>query len=219
MIGLVILVVLASVLGTTAALAKNQAPPQSPVTIKATFHDAMRTLWTDHVIWTRQVIVDVFASSDGLPDLSVAMTRLLANQDDIGNAVKPYYGDIAGNHLTVLLTNNIQSVVNVLNALKDGASQDVLNHMIEGCYNSANAIADFLNSANPQNWPLDETKAAMKQHVDLSLAEVMARFNLDWTNDVAAFDEAHSQILMVADLLSSGIIAQFPQKFTEGFAK
>ena len=61
-------------------------------TDSAAFHDAMRKLWEDHIVWTRMVIVSV--ASD-LPDTSVAVDRLLRNQDDIGDAIKPFYGDAA----------------------------------------------------------------------------------------------------------------------------
>jgi hypothetical protein len=57
----------------------------------------MRKLWEDHITWTRMVIVDFAA---GLPDLKAAEQRLLRNQVDIGNAIKPYYGVAAGNALT-----------------------------------------------------------------------------------------------------------------------
>ena len=54
------------------------------------FHDAMRKLWEDHITWTRLFIVSATA---GLPDTDATTQRLLANQTDIGNAIKPYYGD------------------------------------------------------------------------------------------------------------------------------
>src|SRR5689334_11165921 len=54
---------------------------------------AMRKLWSDHVIWTRQYIVAAVA---GAPDAQAAADRLLKNQDDIGNAIVPYYGSDAG---------------------------------------------------------------------------------------------------------------------------
>ena len=67
---------------------------------QAAFHDAMRKLWEDHVTWTRLAIVS-FAHD--LPDLPATQDRLLRNQADIGNAIKPYYGRAAGNQLTALL--------------------------------------------------------------------------------------------------------------------
>jgi hypothetical protein len=59
------------------------------------------------------VIVDFAA---GLPDLQTAEARLLRNQTDIGNAVKPFYGAAAGNKLTSLLRTHILEAVPVLEA-------------------------------------------------------------------------------------------------------
>jgi hypothetical protein len=56
----------------------------------AEFNTAMRVLWTDHSWWTRNVIIGIF---DETPGLTEALNRLLKNQDDIGNAIKPYYGN------------------------------------------------------------------------------------------------------------------------------
>src|SRR5438105_11594514 len=64
------------------------------------FQNAMRKLWEDHITWTRLVIVAVL---DDRPEKDAALARLLQNQVDIGNAVKPFYGDAAGNQLTSLL--------------------------------------------------------------------------------------------------------------------
>src|SRR3954447_20880114 len=81
------------------------------------FHDAMRKLWEDHVTWTRLAIVSF---THDLPDLSATETRLLRNQTDIGNAVKPYYGRAAGNRLTALLKEHILGAVALLEAAKAG---------------------------------------------------------------------------------------------------
>ena len=49
--------------------------------------------------------------------------RLLGNQTDIGNAIKPYYGDAAGGALTTLLQSHINDAVAVLKAAKSGNAQ------------------------------------------------------------------------------------------------
>ena len=58
---------------------------------------ALRKLWSDHVIWTRQYIIAAVA---GTPDADAAAARLLRNQEDIGDAIVPFYGEAAGSRLT-----------------------------------------------------------------------------------------------------------------------
>ena len=80
---------------------------------------------------------------------------------------------------------------------------------------SANAdeIADFLNAANPANWPKATLRAEMHHHLDLTLQEAQARLKGDWAADIAAYDAVHQHILGMADVLSGGIVRQFPRKF------
>jgi hypothetical protein len=58
----------------------------------------------DHTGWTRNYIISFIAV---LPDTNLVAERLLKNQEDIGNAIKPFYGDEATNELTSLLKDHI----------------------------------------------------------------------------------------------------------------
>lgn len=80
-------------------------------------------------------------------------------------------------------------------------------------YANADEIATFLNSANPDNWPLDDLKKEMKMHLDLTLAEATAYLKGDSAADIKAYDDVHNEILGMADILSSGIMKQFPDMF------
>src|SRR2546423_11614804 len=82
---------------------------------KAAFHDAMRKLWEDHVTWTRLFIV---SAAGDLPDKDATTARLLQNQVDIGNAVKPFYGPAAGDKLTALLKDHILIAAEIVTAGK-----------------------------------------------------------------------------------------------------
>ena len=80
-------------------------------------------------------------------------------------------------------------------------------------YANGDAIATFLATANPRNWDPDEMKAMMRDHLDLTLQEAVARLEGRYADDAAAYDEIHVQILHMADMLSDGILAQFPARF------
>jgi hypothetical protein len=176
---------------------------------RSIFHDAMRQLWEDHIVWTRMVIV---SAVDDLPDLTSAVERLLRNQDDIGDAVKPFYGEAAGDELSRLLREHIIGAADLLTAAKAGDSV-AIEAATGAWYANGDDIAAFLSAANPQHWPLDEMRAMMRDHLDLTLEEAVARLEGRFADDIAAYDEIHGQILHMADMLSDGIIAQFPAEF------
>jgi hypothetical protein len=173
------------------------------------FHDAMRKLWEDHVTWTRLAIVTFAAGYDGF---AATAERLLQNQVDIGDAIKPFYGDAAGEQLTALLKDHIAIAVEILQAAKAGDT-DAVEDAITRWYENANDIADFLSAANPKFWPNDMMRAAMKTHLDQTLAEATHELNRDFAASVGDYEEAHLHILAMADVLSSGIIGQFPKRF------
>jgi hypothetical protein len=172
-------------------------------------HDQMRKLWEDHITWTRNVIISFEAD---LPDLNAVLARLLQNQTDIGNAIKPFYGDAAGDQLTALLREHILGAAKVLGALK-ADDQAALQAALDAWYANAHDIAVFFNSLNPKSWPLAEMDQMMRDHLDATTREAVARHQADWGADVAAYDAVHVQALAMADMLSSGIIAQFPRFF------
>ena len=193
--------------------ASPAAPPHAAAAStpldRPAFHDAMRKLWEDHVTWTRLYIVSFAA---GLPDTQLAAERLLRNQEDIGNAIKPFYGDAAGDGLTALLRPHILIAADLLKAAKAGDAAAVAAASARWSAN-ADEIADFLNKANPNNWPKATLRAEMHHHLDLTLQEAQARLKGDWAADIAAYDAVHQHILGMADVLSGGIVRQFPRKF------
>ena len=182
---------------------KNESSKQ------AAFQNAMRKLWEDHITWTRVFII---SAAGDLPDKDAATQRLLQNQVDIGNAIKPYYGDAAGEKLTTLLKEHITTAAEVVAAAKANDTAKLADAN-KRWFANADAIAEFLSSANPKSWPAAEMKQMMHDHLNLTTNEVVARLHGDWAGDIAAYDKVHEQILRMADMLSAGIANQYPQKF------
>jgi hypothetical protein len=167
---------------------------------RLTLHDEMRRLWEDHITWTRLFIVSAAAD---LPDTQATTQRLLRNQKDIGDAIKP---------LTSLLREHITLAADLVLAAKAGDQAAVERHS-SAWYRNANEIADFLNKADPRHWPRREMRAMMRGHLDLTLDEAVAHLGGDHRADIRAYDRVHRQILVMADMLSDGIAAQFPKRF------
>jgi hypothetical protein len=172
-------------------------------------HDGMRRLWEDHITWTRLFIVSAAAD---LPETQPTTERLLRNQKDIGDAIKPFYGRRAGERLTSLLEEHIVLAAELVGAAKAGDQAAVERHS-SAWYRNANQIADFLNRANPRHWPRREMRSMMRSHLDLTLAEAVAHLEGDHNRSIRAYDRVHRQILAMADMLSDGIAAQFPRRF------
>jgi hypothetical protein len=175
----------------------------------AALHDAMRGLWEQHVAWTRLAIVDFASGSKGF-DATAA--RLMQNQVDIGNAIKPYYGAAAGTELTSLLHDHIAIAVEVLQAAKTGHTA-AFNAANGRWYANADSIADFLAKANPRHWPQDMMRQMMKTHLDQTLTEASDQLTGKYAASAAEYDQIETHILAMADGLSAGIVAAFPDKF------
>ncbi len=168
----------------------------------------MRKLWEDHITWTRNVICCLV---DNLPGADQAVKRLLKNQEDIGNAIKPVYGADAGNKLTALLHDHITISADVVNAAK-ASNNTALDAANKKWYSNADEISAFLSKANP-NWKLNDMKKMMHDHLKLTTDEAVARIKKDYDADIVAYDKVHSEILEMADMMTDGIVKQFPAKF------
>jgi hypothetical protein len=188
------------------AMARSMRPASADCELRTD----MRKLWEDHVTWTRVYIISAVA---GLPDTDAAAQRLLRNQVDIGDAIKPYYGEEAGNKLSGLLRDHIMIATEVIAAAKamDNAKKE---DATKRWFANGDDIASFLSAANPANWPGAEMRSMMRDHLSQTTAEVVARLQKDWPADVAAYDAVHDQAVKMADTLSSGISAQFPTRFS-----
>ena len=168
----------------------------------------MRKLWEDHIIYTRNYIISALA---GLEDTGKIAERLLRNQDDIGDAIKPVYGDAAGGKLASLLRDHIMVATEVVKAAKMGNKEELAkaNKKWEA---NADDIATFLSGANP-NWPKQDLVNMLYKHLALTTGEVVSRLNKDWAADITYYDKGHEHMLMFADTLTDGIVKQFPDKF------
>lgn len=178
-------------------------------TKRIALYSAMRTLWAEHMQWTYDTVV-AFAS--GSQSLESTMGRLLENQQHIGDAIKPYYGNEAGDALTALLKEHINDAVPVLTAAKAGDT-DALNTAIDEWNRNAREIGDFLAGANPKNWGKADMEAMMEGHISQTVAYAAAQLQGDYAESIRLYDEAAAHMADMADMLSSGIIAQFPKKF------
>ena len=173
-------------------------------------YTTMAHLWAQHMEWTYATVV-AFAQES--PALTPSLNRLLQNQVDIGNAIRPFYGDKAGDQLTALLKEHITDAVPVLTAAKAGDNA-ALNTAVAAWYANANAIGDFLAAANPL-WKKADMESMMQMHITQTIAYASDALGGDYTKAIADYGIAEQHMEEMSDMLSAGLIQQFPKQFKE----
>ncbi len=168
---------------------------------------AMRKLWTDRV----HLDTPVHRGGGGWHPRRRGGGRAAAAQPG-GHRQRhrPPLRSGAGQELTRLLKHHILIAVDLVAAAIKGDKRAFARHDKRWDAN-ADANAAFLADANP-SWPEDDVRDLLAQHLSLTKGEAVAR-QKDWDADVAAFDDIFTEILTMADALTDGIVAQFPERF------
>ena len=189
------------------AAGEAKAAPTAPSMSASDLRNGMRKLWSEHVMWTRNYIISALAT---LPDLPAVTQRLLRNQDDIGSAIKPLYGDEAGKKLTALLRDHILIAADIVKAAKATDTKSV-DAGQKKWRSNGDDMASFLAGANP-SWNKAALTDMLHKHLDFVTQQVVARIKADWPADIQAYDAGYDHMMMFADMLSDGIIKQNPHK-------
>ena len=164
----------------------------------------MRKLWEDRSIWMRMFIVDLLSNS---PSIDNTSNRLLKNQEAIGNCMKSFFGDTAGDTIISLLKDHITIVTDLLKAIKIGDVVRTTTLETDAVTNAEN-ISTFFASINPC-YSRDELIEMLDTCMILTKYQFIARMSGDYNADVMYFDMGLHHILMISDCLFKGIIERF----------
>lgn len=170
----------------------------------------MRLLWEQHVAWTRMAITALVFK---LPDADFVIARLLRNATDMGNSLRPFYGDQVAEAYSKLISEHLMLAADLVNAAIEGNSEKV-TAIEKKWYQNADEIVAFLNHINPYI-DKEEMRKMFYSHLALTKLEAVYMIEKKYKQEVEVFDQIEAEALEMADMISKGIFMQFPSVFTQ----
>ena len=167
-----------------------------------------RLLWMEHVNWTRMVITSIVFN---LPDVQFVEERLLRNATDLGNCLRPFYGDQIADHYTKLIHDHLTIAAELVTAAVKGDTATANAKEIEW-YKNADDIAVFWSKINPY-LKQEDVKKMFYTHLDLTKKEAVTMIQKKYKEDIATFDQIVMEVLMMSDMLTNAVVMQFYQYF------
>lgn len=186
----------------------RQNGPASITASAMTFKADWRKLWADQAFLTRNLI---FCIVDGLPGTDHTINRLLRHQEDIGNAIKPFYGEQTGNKLAELLKVHISLTKGMIQETASGHVA-ALEKLKRVWYANAEQVSTLLCRNNPGLLPAT-FKTAMNNYLLFTAEEATRRQQQAYDADILVYDRVTTEAFKIADLVTDGITGQFPEKF------
>jgi len=180
-----------------------------------------RTLWTRYSLGMINYSVSSFGNLASTPSVEKNLAKSAAA---IGDFFIPYYGITAGNKIGSLLIVIANNGIKVVEAIKN--KKDLSPYMIIWS-RQIDELALYLNEINPGQYPIDLITEQFTSLVKLWTEDFQARIDGDFIADSIALDgilkvavsgipnHVNKGYTSIADILSRGIIAQFPLSFVE----
>lgn len=189
-------------------LSVTQCPAQEGNRGKEILNNHMRLLWEQHVYWTRMFLISV---AFDLADKEFVTNRLLQNPKDFQASLIPFYGREIASKFEELLTAHFVIAAELVNAAKEGdttAATDAEKRW----YQNADQIAQFLSEINPF-WSMKVWQKMLYTHLALTKEEAVNILTQQYETSITDFDKIEKQALEMADMMTKGMIQQFPDYF------
>ncbi len=171
------------------------------------FKAEMSRLWIDNAIWSRQAILCLV---DRLPGTEESLYRLMINQEDMGRMFTRFYGREKGDEFCDLISSNTALTISIIrNKSRNSGDSEAARAKMN--YN-VNKIINYLVSVNP-NWTKEELSYLINLQSKLFDTQLQSRVNSNFSYDIETFDRIISETYRLSDVLSEGIMKQFPERF------
>lgn len=168
----------------------------------------IRMFCSQHCIWTRMLIISII---DNLSDLNAVSMRLLRIAKDIAGLYRNYYGSASAINIERTITNHLSITSNFIKAIKDNDT-NTMNEENNRWFANADELANLLSGINPF-YSFEEMQTMFHNQLELLKQQVNMRMEGNHTDELSVYDNVEKQALIVADMLTNGMVNQFPDAF------
>ncbi len=173
------------------------------------FQMKLRKLWDAEAVMTRKVMLCIV---DTLPGALLTSYELIQIQDEIGDALVPYFGKENSAEFIELLYAKVNFSIEVFKAARLDSITAKL--ALKKWHESTDRVNSFLKMmCAPVN--ANELKMLLSKNVDLTFEELHYHVYGDFAADVIVFESIRNGIQQYSDKLSNVIVEKYPEKFVE----
>ena len=200
-------------IGQIICIPQEYNPTEQPISIDISnteqmLSNHMRLLWEQHVYWTLLFILGI---TFGLPNAELITTRLLRNPKDFEKILIPVYGETLAAEFSQLFTAHLTIAAELVKAAKAG-NNAVAADAERRWYENADQIAAFFSRANPY-WSAQEWQKMLYDHLAMTKNAAANYLTQKYVDAIRGFDDIERQALAMADMMTQGIVKQFPEYF------
>ena len=182
---------------------------QEPISaLQVDLTSTLRKLFTDHAVYTKFVINAII---DGTADIKALLPRLMQNQVDIGDQLKPIIGN-KSSVLIKLLQKHIELAGATVTEIAQDSTyfdSDVVSDSIQEAINNqlwnGNQVASFLSALNSEVLGKEMVESMFQQHNMFVVMMAMKRKEKDYVQELVLYDAYYNQILEMSDAISNAL--------------
>ncbi len=184
-----------------------------------TFRMDSRTLWTKYALGLVNYAVSSVANLSTTPSVEERLTK---SASLLGDYFIPYYGIRAGSDIARLLTDIFNNGVDVVETMKKNG--DIVPLQIKWA-SQVRELAELFNRLNPSQYPVSLLEEMLDALTKLWTDNIKARFTNNIILNAESIDGINKLVITgianhvnkgyqsLADVLSRGVIAQYPLLF------
>lgn len=169
--------------------------------VEIDFRITLASLFDTHATYTVFVILGVV---NGLADVATNTKRLLENQVEIGDSMKPYIGEEGGRLLTKALTEHIQlaaSVITTATAAAEGRADAaaLIEAKKKALFLNSDKVASLISGVT--TLPLEDSKQMWRIHNELVIKMTEAQLTKNYEAFVSRYDAYKREIFAMVNAI------------------